>query len=146
MHEFTLWIDGFYPGETDPAVVGRTANPEGDPLEQPARVRFRNRSEPAGRRSAELGRARRWFAVHRCSDDAFPGAGVDFKGRYMRRIDGSAGYTLEFSSDLNDWEVMAPAESVLTTDGDYQLVEFSYPLFLSNARKARFFRVTVSQL
>lgn len=84
------------------------------------------------------------------------GGGVDFTARFIRRTDhgdsGSAVYAWQFSSDLADWEASddAPAPgwfeapTVLATDGDYQLVEAPYPLFLDNGKKARFFRVVVS--
>jgi len=86
----------------------------------------------------------------------FPGEGVDFTARFIRRTDhgdsGSAAYAWEFSSDLDDWETSsadpAPgwfaAPTVLATQGDYELVELPYPFFLDNGKKARFFRVEVS--
>lgn len=84
------------------------------------------------------------------------GGGVDFTARFIRRTDhgtaGSAAYAWQFSSDLADWEASddAPAPgwfiapTVLATQGDYQLVEVPYPLFLDNGKKARFFRTEVS--
>ena len=65
-------------------------------------------------------------------------------------------YVWRFGSELTvpDWEdsddAPAPpwlvAPTVLTTDGDYQLVEVPYPFFLSTFRKARFFQVETTQV
>ena len=86
------------------------------------------------------------------------GGGVTFKARFMRRTDhgnsGSVNYVWRFSSDLTDWEdsdgVPAPpwlqVPAVVTTDGDYQLVEVPYPFFLSTSKKARFFQVKVTEV
>jgi fibronectin-binding autotransporter adhesin len=80
----------------------------------------------------------------------FPGAGVDFRARFMRRDDfgqpGSVSYTVQFSSDLSDWENSNAVPTVVADDGDYDLVEVPYPFFLNSGKKARFFRVMLTEL
>lgn len=84
------------------------------------------------------------------------GSGVDFTARFIRRLDhgssGSVDYAWQFSSNLSDWEssdntpgwLVAPIQ--LATDGDYELLEIPYPFFLDNFKKARFFRVEVTEV
>ncbi len=64
----------------------------------------------------------------------------------MRRTSHAADgltYHVEFSWDMNSWQTSSATPQVLLTDGDYELVEVPYPFFLSNGKKARFFRVRV---
>ncbi|MBK1825558.1 beta strand repeat-containing protein [Haloferula rosea] len=69
---------------------------------------------------------------------------LDFDAQFVRRKDGSVNYTVQFSNDLSSWENSAETPSaVANIDADYEIVEVSYPIVLSNGKKARFFRVEV---
>ena len=74
--------------------------------------------------------------------------GVDYRAVFIRRVDHAAAgltYTPEFSADnFTSFTASATAPTVLATSGSYQLVSVPYPHFLSNGKKARFFRVSVS--
>ncbi len=74
--------------------------------------------------------------------------GVDYRAVFIRRVDHAAAgltYTSEFSADnFTSFTAIATAPTVLATSGSYQLVSVPYPHFLSNGKKARFFRVSVS--
>lgn len=73
-------------------------------------------------------------------------AAPDMKVLMMRRISHAAdglSYFVEFSWDLSSWETSSAEPQVLLADGDYELVAVPYPFFLSDGRKARFFRVRV---
>ena len=66
---------------------------------------------------------------------------------FMRRVsyatDGLS-YHVEFSATpTSGWETSTATPQVLLADGDYELVSVPYPFFLSDGRKARFFRVRV---
>ncbi|MCW1914904.1 cadherin-like domain-containing protein [Luteolibacter sp. GHJ8] len=65
---------------------------------------------------------------------------------FMRRVsyatDGLS-YHVEFSADLTTWQTSAATPQVLLAGGAYELVGVPYPFFLSDGRKARFFRVRV---
>lgn len=80
----------------------------------------------------------------------FSGPGVEFSGVFVRRDDhgssGSVTYIPEFSADLVTWEASTdiPAFVADSTDNpDYEVVSVAYPFFVSDGRKARFFRVRV---
>ena len=79
---------------------------------------------------------------------------IDFTARFVRRTDyalSNLAYTVEFSHNLSTWEAstdtptLALTDGVAITSGGFQVVEVPYPYFLSNGRKARYFRVVVSQ-
>ncbi len=79
---------------------------------------------------------------------------IDFTARFIRRTDyelSNLTYTVEFSHNLSTWEASSDTPTVAMTDGvaitsgGFQVVEVPYPYFLSNGRKARYFRVVVSQ-
>ncbi|MGJ8650175.1 MAG: discoidin domain-containing protein [Opitutaceae bacterium] len=70
---------------------------------------------------------------------------------FIRRVDyASSGitYTAQFSNELSTWEDVdgstAARISGVPESNDYEAVELSYPVFLSNGRKARFFRVQIN--
>lgn len=70
----------------------------------------------------------------------------DMKVLFMRRVSHAADgltYFVEFSADLSGWEIPASSPAVLLPDGSYELASVNYPFFLSDGRKARFFRVRV---
>ncbi len=73
-------------------------------------------------------------------------AAPDMKVLFMRKVsyatDGLK-YFVEFSADLSTWEATAAVPTVLLPSGDYELASVRYPFFLSNGKKARFFRVRV---
>jgi len=69
---------------------------------------------------------------------------LNFDAQFVRRKDGSVNYTVQFSNDLTTWEDSIQSPSMVTDiDADYEIVEISYPIVLSNFKKARFFRVAV---
>jgi hypothetical protein len=74
--------------------------------------------------------------------------GVDYRAVFIRRVDHAAAgltYTPEFSADnFTSFTASGTIPTVLATSGDFQLVSVPYPHFLSNGKKARFFRVSVS--
>ena len=73
-------------------------------------------------------------------------AAPDMKVLFMRRVSHAAdglSYFLDFSADLTAWETSASAPAVLLPDGSHELASVAYPFFLSDGRKARFFRVRV---
>ena len=73
-------------------------------------------------------------------------AAPDLKVLFMRRVthatDGLS-YHVEFSADLGSWQASSATPQVLLADGEYELVSAPYPFFLSDGRKARYFRVRV---
>ncbi|BCX49623.1 hypothetical protein HAHE_35310 [Haloferula helveola] len=70
---------------------------------------------------------------------------LDFDAQFVRRKDGSVNYVVEFSNDLSTWEATAETPTVVANiDADYEIVEVSYPIMLSNGKKARFFRLVVT--
>jgi len=69
---------------------------------------------------------------------------LDFAAQFVRRTDGSATYTVQFSNDLSTWEDSAEVPTfVASINSDYEIVEVSYPIILANGKKANFFRVSV---
>ncbi len=75
--------------------------------------------------------------------------GVNFTGRFVRRKDAGAiglTYTPQFSHDGVYWEANATEPTSIATNEltPYEVVSIPYVQFLSNGRKARFFRITVS--
>jgi hypothetical protein len=73
--------------------------------------------------------------------------GVDFRAMFCRRTnwqnDGLI-YTPQFSSDLGIWENSNFTPTVIATDGAIEAVTVPYPFFMSNGKKASFFRIDVS--
>lgn len=73
--------------------------------------------------------------------------GVDFRAVFCRRKNHVAAgliYTVQFSSDLGTWQSSIVTPTVIADDGEMQVVTVNYPFFLSDGRKAQFFRVAVS--
>jgi hypothetical protein len=73
--------------------------------------------------------------------------GVDFRAVFCRRKNHVAAgltYTVQFSSDLGTWQSSVVTPTVIADDGEMQVVTVNYPFFLSDGRKAQFFRVAVS--
>jgi len=73
--------------------------------------------------------------------------GVDFRAVFCRRKNHVAAgltYTVQFSSDLGIWQSSIVTPTVIADDGEMQVVTVNYPFFLSDGRKAQFFRVAVS--
>lgn len=72
---------------------------------------------------------------------------VDFKAVFCRRKDhATAGliYTVQFSPDLVTWQDNTSTPTVIADDGTIEAVTVPYPFFI-NGKKARFFRVQVTQ-
>ncbi len=140
---YDIWIGGYYPGETNPAVIGPTANPDSDSPDN--LLEFAFGTDP----TAPDGTALRWDGTTLVRGapmvlDANPGPATDIRARYLKRTDGSTACDLQFSSDLTDWETLAPPATVLTTDGAYQLLEVPFPATLTNGKTPRFLRVAVT--
>ena len=73
--------------------------------------------------------------------------GVDFRAVFCRRKNHVAAgltSTVQFSSDLGTWQSSVVTPTVIADDGEMQVVTVNYPFFLSDGRKAQFFRVAVS--
>ena len=153
---YDTWADGFLPTDvSDP-----TGNGDGDSLTN--LLEFAFGTNPTVSDGSSLVWSDPGFTPGTpVVSHSFPGGGgVDFKARFIRRVDhgdpGSVAYALRFSSDLTDWESSSdgPAPSwwvpgslsVLETDGDYELVEYPYPFMLDNNKKARFFQVEVTEV
>ena len=77
-------------------------------------------------------------------------AGPSFTARFLRRKDhgtpGSVSYSLEFSSDLTDWETSTATPAVVADAGAWQLVEVPFPATLGNGSTPRFFRLAIIPL
>jgi hypothetical protein len=74
-------------------------------------------------------------------------SGVDFRALFGRRKDYIAAgftYTVQFSADLGTWASSTSKPTVVADDGVMQAVTVPYPFFV-NGRKARFFRVSVTE-
>ena len=69
--------------------------------------------------------------------------GVNFKAMFGRRKGAGLTYTVQFSADLMSWEDSTAAPTVIADDGVMEACTVPYPFFLSDGRKAQFFRVTV---
>jgi hypothetical protein len=74
------------------------------------------------------------------------------KARFIRLVDhANSGitYTAQFSHDLSTWEDLVGSTAVrisgTSAAGGYEAVELSYPTFLSDGRKARFYRVQINE-
>lgn len=74
--------------------------------------------------------------------------GVDFRAMFCRRANWQNDrliYTPQFSSDLGTWENSNVTPTVIATDGDIEAVTVPYPFFMSNGKKASFFRINVTE-
>ena len=74
-------------------------------------------------------------------------AGVSFQTLFGRRKDHlSTGlsYTVQFSAYLLGWQNGAGTPAVVASDAEMDAVSVRYPFFLSDGRKAQFFRVRVT--
>ncbi|MGJ8651244.1 MAG: beta strand repeat-containing protein [Opitutaceae bacterium] len=75
---------------------------------------------------------------------------LSVKARFVRLVDHATSgisYTAQFSHDLISWDDLAGSSAVRITgtseSNAYEAVELSYPTFLSNGKKARFYRVKI---
>ncbi|MGJ8653406.1 MAG: LamG-like jellyroll fold domain-containing protein [Opitutaceae bacterium] len=87
-----------------------------------------------------------------------PTVNIDFsplsvKARFIRQEDylkSGISYTAQFSHDLSVWENLngRSADRIFGTSAanGYEAVELNYPTFLSNGRKARFYRMQVDEM
>jgi hypothetical protein len=87
-----------------------------------------------------------------------PTVNLDFsplqvKARFVRLVDSTASgisYTAQFSHDLNTWEDLDGSSAVrisgTSAANGYEAVELDYPIFLSNGRKAQFYRIQVNEI
>ena len=73
------------------------------------------------------------------------------QARFIRLLDhANSGitYTAQFSHELSTWEDLAGINAVripgTSAAGGYEAVELNYPEFLSNGKKARFFRMQIN--
>ncbi|MGJ8654760.1 MAG: putative Ig domain-containing protein [Opitutaceae bacterium] len=79
-------------------------------------------------------------------------APLSVKARFIRLVNytnSGISYTAQFSHDLSVWEDLDGSSAVRisgTSDANgYEAVELNYPIFLSNGRKARFYRMQVDE-
>ena len=77
---------------------------------------------------------------------------LSVKACFIRLVDHTNSgitYTAQFSHDLSTWDDLAGSTAVripgTSPSGGYEAVELSYPTFLSNGRKARFYRVQINE-
>lgn len=73
--------------------------------------------------------------------------GVDFRAAFIRRKNHLAAgllYQVQFSGDLTTWQSSSATPTVVASDAETDAVTVPYPFFV-NGKKARFFRVAVSQ-
>ena len=79
---------------------------------------------------------------------------LDVKARFIRLVDhANSGitYTAQFTNSLTDpWEDVDGATATIISgvpaSGGYEAVEIDYPLFLGSGKKARFFRLSISEV
>ena len=73
--------------------------------------------------------------------------GVDFRAAFIRRKNHLAAgliYQVQFSGDLANWQNSSATPTVVASDAETDAVTVPYPFFVKG-KKARFFRVAVSQ-
>jgi len=73
--------------------------------------------------------------------------GVDFRAAFIRRKNHLAAgliYQVQFSGDLTTWMNSSTTPTIVASDAETEAVTVPYPFFV-NGKKARFFRVAVSQ-
>jgi hypothetical protein len=73
--------------------------------------------------------------------------GVDFRAAFIRRKNHLAAgliYQVQFSGDLITWRNSSATPTIVASDAETEAVTVPYPFFV-NGKKARFFRVAVSQ-
>lgn len=133
---------------------GDTENPLGDPNQNNDGDEFNNLEEfahglnPGIRDSAlVLGEnfviSKRGGPVTSLRIDA---DGVDFRVTFLRPLNYQSlglSYTPRFSSDMATWFDATTPPSVVSNDGEMELVTYEYPFFTPEARKARFFTIAV---
>lgn len=128
---------------------GQSGNPDGDAYSNLLEFAFgTDPSDPAS------GPADLRYASNLISQRGQPflsitssAAGVSFQTLFGRRKDYlSVGlsYTVQFSADLLGWQNGTGTPSVVASDAEMDAVSVRYPFFLSDGRKAQFFRVRVT--
>ncbi len=128
---------------------GQTANPDGDALNNLLEYAFG--TDPANLLSGPGDISYHAGVVTqrgqpKLSLSANPG-GVTFLAVFGRRKDYlTAGltYTVQFSADLTGWQNSSATPNVIASDAEMDAVSVRYPFFLSDGRKAQFFRVRVT--
>ncbi|MGJ8650350.1 MAG: LamG-like jellyroll fold domain-containing protein [Opitutaceae bacterium] len=77
---------------------------------------------------------------------------LSVKARFIRledHLNSGIGYTAQFSHDLSIWESVNGRSAVripsTSAANGYEAVELNYPIFLSNGRKARFYRMQINE-
>ncbi len=73
--------------------------------------------------------------------------GVDFRAAFIRRKNHLAAglvYQVQFSGDLITWATSSATPTIVASDAETDAVTVPYPFFVGG-KKARFFRVSVSQ-
>lgn len=73
--------------------------------------------------------------------------GVDFRVTFLRPENYESlglNYTPRFSPDLESWFDATGSPTVVSREGGMELVTYEYPLFTPDARKARFFNISVT--
>lgn len=146
------WLAHNFPNETDPLIIGEDADWDGDLI--PNLLEFAYGLSPIASDGVPLvlnglDLSSRGLPV------VYAGVlngGLDFRAMFMRRVDfveAGLTYTVQFSSDMNNWYDSVDTPTVVFNDGEVDLVSVPYPLFIINngsVEKARFFRVVVTLL
>ncbi len=146
---YNTWIDLWFPGETDPLVISPTADPDADlitNLQEWAHGLPPNVPDSSGIALNGLELTTPGLPVVYLSSIA---TGVDFRAVFTRLIDYEHKgliYTVEFSSNLNDWYPNSDTPTILDTQSNVDLVSVPYPFFLPDFTKAKYFRVKIETL
>lgn len=147
-----LWRDEHFGDLTNTGDGADTANPDLDTLVN--LLEFAFGTDPTVNDASAM-------TVNEAGGTFTPGTpivDIDFdplsvKARFIRRVDHATSgitYTAQFTNELNTtWEDLdgdtAVQISNVPASSDYEAVEMTYPTFLSNGRKARFFRMQINE-
>ncbi len=147
LEPFYLFMDQIYPGISDLAIVGYSADPDADlitNLQEWAYGLDPDNTNTSGITLSGLTLQSPGLPIVYLSSIA---TGVDFRAMFGRLIDYedlNVKYTVQFSSDLTTWYDSTEEPTFLDTNGTIDLVSVPYPFFLPNFTKAKFFRVVVT--
>ena len=106
---FQTWINGFFPNETNPSIIGPDADPDGDGLKNFAEYAFGLTPNSGS-------------SVNPIATPLNPNSGEFY---YTRRVPAIAGlsFLVETTTDLVDWEIdETAAQTSTSTEGDVQTV------------------------
>jgi hypothetical protein len=143
---FYSFISQAYPGVTDPAIVGYTADPDSDFINNLLEWAYGldpNSANSSGLTLSGLTLTTPGLPVVYLASVS---NGVDFRAVFGRLINFEVldlAYTVQFSSNLVNWYDSSDTPTILDTNGTIDLVSVPYPFFLPDFTKAKYFRVKV---